>query len=165
MIDSQSAMMEGKSKDTPHCFRRTNIVTILIMANFICSTIWTLGDVLLVDVLVDVLDTSKKVGAKLNIHMASKEHGEMRIIRNNMLIGEGLLTLGIMSLDCVGEPILWSTIQRILVFIHYSLWTECLWESFGTLSLWIQTSLRRALMDHLWCDVTAGDWLCHISHQ
>src|SRR6266436_8923907 len=144
MIDSWSATMEGKSKDMPHCFRRTNIVTILIMVNFICSTIWTLGDVL-----VDVLDTSKEVGTKLNIHMASKKHGEMQIIRNHMLIGEGLLILGIMSLDCVGEPILWSSIQRILVFIHYSLWTECLWEVFGTLSLWIQTSLGRALMDHL----------------
>src|SRR5260221_14127692 len=55
MIDSWSATMEGKLKDTPHCFRRTNIATILIMVNFICSTIWrdndgctvwTLGDVL-----------------------------------------------------------------------------------------------------------------------
>src|SRR5258705_4843137 len=135
--------MQREWKDMPHCFRRTNIATILIMMNLICSTIWrddddgcmiwTFGDVL-----VDVLDASKEVGTKLNIHMASKKHGEMRIIRNNMLIGEGLLTLGIMLLDCVGKPILWSSIQRILVFIHYSLWTECLWEAFGTLSLWIQ---------------------------
>ena len=153
MIDSWSATMEGNSKDTPHCFRRTNIATILIMVNFICSTIWRDNDGCTVwtlgDVLVDVLDTSKEVGTILNIHMASKKHGEMRIIRNHMLIGEGLLTLGIMSLDCVGKPILWSSIQRILVFIHYSLWTECLWELFGTLSLWIQTSLRGALLDHL----------------
>jgi len=126
------------------------------MVNFICSTIWRDDDGCmvwtLVDVLVDVFDASKEVGTKLNIHMASKKHGEMRIIRNNMLIGEcvvGLLTLGIASLDCVGEPILWLSIGRILVFTHYSLWTECLWELFGTLLLCIQTSLGRALMDHL----------------
>src|SRR5258708_15699581 len=145
--------MEGKLKDTRDWLRRTNIVTILIMVNFICSTIWRDNDGCMVwtlgDVLVDVLDTSKEVGTKLNIHMASKKHGEMRIIRNHMLIGEGLLALGIMSLDCVGKPILWLSIQRILVFIHYSLWTECLWEVFGTLSLWIHTSLERALMYHL----------------
>src|SRR6266404_3841036 len=134
--------MQRELKDMPHCFRRTNIATILIMMNLICSTIWRDDDGCTIwtfgDVLVDVLDASKEVGTKLNIHMASKKHGEMRIIRNNMLIGEGLLTLGIMSLDCVGKPILWSSIQRILVFIHYSLWTECLWELFGPLSLWIQ---------------------------
>ena len=131
--------MQRELKDMPHCFRRTNIATILIMMNLICSTIWRDDDGCMIwtfgDVLVDVLDASKEVGTKLNIHMASKKHGEMRIIRNHMLIGEGLLILGIMSLDCVGKPILWSSIQRILVFIHYSLWTECLWESFGTLSL------------------------------
>ncbi len=145
--------MQRELKDMPHCFRRTNIATILIMMNLICSTIWRDNDGCTVwtlgDVLVDVLDTSKEVGTILNIHMASKKDGEMRIIRNHMLIGEGLLILGIMSLDCVGKPILQLSIQRILVFIHYSLWTECLWESFGTLSLWIQTSLGRALMDHL----------------
>src|SRR6266436_9754188 len=43
-IDSWSATMEGKLKDMPHCFRRTNIVTILIMANFICRTIWRDND-------------------------------------------------------------------------------------------------------------------------
>src|SRR5258708_5525193 len=147
MIDIWSAAMQRELKDTPHCFRRTNIVTILIMMNLICSTIWTFGDVL-----VDVLDASKEVGTKLNIHMASKKHGEMRIIRNNMLIGEclvALLTLGIMSLDCVGEPILWSSIGRILVFIHYSLLTEILRELFGTLPLCIQTSLSRAPMDNI----------------
>src|SRR5258705_7306078 len=152
MIDSWSATMEGKLKDTPHCFRRTNIATILIMANFICSTIWRDNDGCMVwtlgDVLVDVLDTSKEVGTILNIHMASKKHGEVRIIRNHMLIGEGLLTLGIMSLDFVGKPILWSSIQRILFFIHCSLWAGCLWGLFGTLSLWIQTSLRGALLNH-----------------
>src|SRR5260221_6710173 len=131
--------MEGELKNTPHCFRRTNIATILIMANFICSTIWRDNDGWAVwtlgDVLVDVLDTSKEVGTILNIHMASKKHGEMRTIRNHMLIGEGLLILGITSLDCVGKPILSLSIQRILVFIHYSLWTECLWELFGPFPL------------------------------
>src|SRR5258708_35979441 len=57
--------LEGNSKDTPHCFRRTNIVTILIMVNFICSTIWRDNDGCMVwtlgDVLVDVLDTSKEL--------------------------------------------------------------------------------------------------------
>src|SRR5258708_4645600 len=145
----------GKNELRYHEIYRTNgtyniesiqhgsLVCSLLYSMWKCM-VWTLGDVL-----VDVLDTSKEVGTILNIHMASKKHGEMRIIRNHMLIGEGLLILGIMSLDCVGKPILWSSIQRILVFIHYSLWTECLWESFGTLSLWIQTSLGRALMDHL----------------
>jgi len=148
--------MQRELKDTPHCFRRTNIATILIMMNLICSTIWRDDDGCTIwtfgDVLVDVLDASKEVGTKLNIHMASKKHGEMRIIRNNMLIGEclvALLTLGITLLDCVGEPILWSSIGRILVFIHYSLLTEILRELFGTLPLCIQTSLSRALMDHM----------------
>src|SRR6266436_90948 len=100
--------MEGKLKDMPHCFRRTKIATILIMANFICSTIWRDDDCMVgpleMYVLVDVLDTSE-VGIKFHIQPSSKKHGEMRIIRNNMLIGEcdvGLLTLG-----CVGEPMLW----------------------------------------------------------
>ena len=38
-----------------------------------------------------------------------------------MLIGEGdvgLLTLGIMSLHCVGEAILWSSIGRVAILIH-----------------------------------------------
>jgi len=61
------------------------------MANFICSTIWRDDDGCMVGslemyVLVDVLDTSKEVGIKLHIHPSSKKHGEMRIIRNNMLI-------------------------------------------------------------------------------
>src|SRR6266436_3127756 len=108
MIDSWSATMEGKLKDTPHCFRRTNIATILIMANFICSTIWRDNDGCMVwtleDVLVDVLDTSKEVGTKLNIHMASKKHGEMGIKRIKMWVGEGFLFLAIFQLNWVGDP-------------------------------------------------------------
>src|SRR5258708_34055885 len=98
MIDSWSATMEGKLKDMPHCFRRTNIATILIMVNFIGSTIWRDNDGCVVwtlgDVLVDVLDTSKEVGTILNLHMASKQHAEKRLIRNHMRMGEGVLFLG-----------------------------------------------------------------------
>ena len=71
--------------------------------------IWTFRDVL-----VDILDASKEVCTELNIDMASKEHGEMWVIGNNMLIGEGdvgLLTLGNMSLHCAGEAILWSSME------------------------------------------------------
>ena len=69
----------------------------------------------------DVLDASKEVCTELNIDMASKKHGEMRVIGNNMLIGEcdvGLLTLGIMSLHCMGEAILWVSIGRVAILIH-----------------------------------------------
>src|SRR5260370_7378283 len=93
--------MQRELKDTPHCFRRTNIATILIMMNLICSTIWRDDDGCMIwtfgAVLVDVLDASKEVGTKLNIHMASKKHCEMRIIRNNILIADRLLYLPSLS--------------------------------------------------------------------
>src|SRR5260370_537624 len=95
---------------------------------------------------------SPPAGVPENKNHLNCTDGEMRSIRNNIMICEclvALLTLGITSVDCVGEPILWSSIGRILVFIHYSLLTEILRESFGTLPLCIQTSLSRALMDHM----------------
>src|SRR5258708_12991635 len=111
MIDIWSAAMQRELKDMPHCFRRTNIATILIMMNLICSTIWRDDDGCTIwtfgDVLVDVLDASKEVGTKLNIHMASKKHGEMRIIRNTVVIVEylvPLLTLSFLSLVFLGNP-------------------------------------------------------------